>query len=871
MKKILRLSAFSLCFLLIGCASGKTYLASGWLYHQGEAKNFERTEFNDQTWEKISLPHTLQIEPARFKPGQKYYRGVGLYRLRFSAFSENFKPGDRVLLHFEGALTRADVWLNGKYLGYHLGGYTPFFFDITDAFLPKEENLLAVKVDNSKMNVPPEGLLVDYTLFGGIYREVWMELNPPLYLENPFAFTPELNEKKAVLKISAETRNTLSESLSCKFSASLDDQIKGKEGIENITIAEMEQEVSVPAGNGKVELEMIVENPKLWSPGHPYLYQLHLTLSCPDLRKKSETTSSENQPTMSDFISIPYGFRYFKFTDQGFFLNGKRLQLIGQNRHQSYPYIGNAASFRLQYLDALLLKESGANFVRLSHYPQSPDFLDACDHLGLMVFEELPGWGFVGNPEWKKIAEQSFTEMVNRDRNRPSIILWGARINESWPWEEKWLAQMVQLSRQLDPTRPASGARFLGNLRKFSEDVIAHNDYSGGLLKPPSDKPWIVSEYSVGTYKTASDQTQIRMIRFNAYKLDLIMSEPACSGSTGWAFADYHTFMTRLAAPDAKGRIRPHGIVDIFRLKKPEYYFYQAQTAQAPMVKIINQWWQKQDFPGEVLVAGNCDQVKLLLNAKEIAAKSPDKNYLYPHPGNYQSLAHPPFSFSGFKFEPGELIAQCLIQGEVKAEDHLHTPGPPAQIQLEFGEEFIGIEPFYLLSSDLYSDPVRVIARITDEKGNLVKDNKTKVQFSVSETGEIIGDNPFQLQDGTAVIFVRLKISDQMQERFGKNLRKLELIVKAEIPGHSQIPASISSILIARVTDTEAEAKELEQNLKQQINSTDQLPEKLFDQPELILRKLFKDKMGTLEEFYPQIPIITSPEELKEKDSGATP
>jgi len=873
MKKFLTL--FWLLFFCGNCASGKIYLTANWRYNRGDLKNFEQIKFDDSGWEKVSLPHTLRIEPARFKPGQKYYRGVGLYRLRFSAFSGDgakYQPGDRVLLHFEGVLTRADVWLNGKYIGWHLGGYTPFTFDITDAFLPGEENLLAVKVDNSKMNVPPEGMLVDYTLFGGIYREVWLELKPPVYLQNPFAYTPELDEHKALLKISSETINTLSEPLSCKFSASLDDKIKGKKGIESITVAQLEKMVIVPAGNSKVNLEMEVINPKLWSPEYPYLYDLSVRLDCDIPEEKNETCSDAKTRAIRDSISFNYGFRFFKFTNQGFFLNGKRVQLIGQNRHQSYPYIGNAAGFRLQYLDALLLKESGANFVRLSHYPQSPDFLDACDHLGLMVFEELPGWGFVGNNEWKAHAEQALREMIVRDRNRPSVILWGVRINEAW-WGEKWLEKMIQPAHELDPTRPASGARFVRNFRHIKEDVIAHNDYSGRLIKPPIKKPWIVSEYVVGATSlekiTSSDAQQIAIIRNNAYMLDLILSEPSCSGSTGWAFADYNTFITRLAAPDAKGRIRRHGMVDIFRLKKPVYYFYQAQTTKEPMVKIINQWWQKDDFPGEVLVVGNCEQVRLILNGKEIGTHSPEKNYTYPLSGEYQSLPHPPFSFSGFRFEPGELIAQCLIQGAIKAEDHLHTPGPPAKIQLEFGEEFNWIAPFYLISSDLYSDPVRVIARIVDAQGNPVKDNKTKIQFSVSETGEIIGDNPFQLQDGIAVIFVRLKVSEQMQERFGKELKKLELSVKAQILGNQQIPASEKTILIAQAAETEESAKTLEQKLIQEIDAVNKPLEELFGSPELILRKLFKEKIGAIEEFYPQIPLIVSPEGLKEKDSGS--
>ncbi len=874
MKKILFPAACLLLMLLACCASKKVFLTGGWLYHRGGLENFEQPEFDDSEWEKISLPHTLSIEPARFKPGEKYYRGVGLYRLRYSAFKDengksSYQPGDRVLLHFEGVLTRADVWLNGKYVGSHLGGYTPFTFDITEQFLADKENLLAVKVDNSKMNVPPEGLLVDYALFGGIYREVWAEIKDAAYLENPFAYTVELDGQKALLKISALTKNTLTAPLPCKFSASLDDKIKGKEGIENITVAELEKEFSIPVGTGKVDLELLVENPKLWSPDYPYLYDLELELLCPDLEKIPEVPPDQKRGVIKDSVSIDYGIRSIKFTEQGFFLNGRRVQLLGQNRHQSFPYLGNAAGFRLQYLDALLLKQSGANFVRLSHYPQSPDFLDACDRLGLMVFEELPGWAYVGDREWKKIAEQSLRDMILRDRNRPGVIIWGVRINEAW-WGEKWLAQMIAPAHELDPSRPASGARYVGNFRNLREDVIAHNDYSGGLLKPPPGKPWFVSEYLEGLARTRPDADQIKAIRSNAYMLELIFSDPSCAGSAGWAFADYNTFITPLAAPLARNRIKFEGIVDIFRLPKPPYYFYQAQTSGAPMVKLVNQWWEKDEFPGEVMAVGNCEQVRLLLNEKEIATRGPDRTYAFPKPGEYQNLPHPPFSFSGFKFQPGALTAQCLIRGQSQAEDHLRTPGPAAKIQLEWGEEFSGIEPFYLLSDDSYSDPIRLIARLTDAQGNPVRENQARVKFIASETGEIIGENPFRMQDGVAVVMVRMLIPPELEKRFGKDLKKIELTARAEIEGRPGIPAAEISILIGQVVEDEGKFQTMKEERDQKMSAVDKLADELFDRPELGLRKLFNQKLGELQQLYMELPVLIGPEDLKILNSTTT-
>ena len=837
-KKFLFSGLIILLTFSVGCASRVYYLTSGWRYHLGDLEGFEKIEFDDSNWEEVAVPHSLRIEPYKFNFTQRYYRGAGLYRVHFTVFKDSFKAGDRILIHFEGALTKTQVWLNGKYIGEHLGGYTPFTFDITEEFLPGKDNLLSVRVDNSRMNVPPEGALVDYTLFGGIYREVWIERKNPVYMENPFAWTTKIDEKKAVLKITAQAKNFLPEPVSCQFETELIEEQKTQDQLNKITITRAEKEYVISPGENQLELELLVENPKLWSMDYPYLYQLKLYLSCPEARKESIKEFPSTEVKMVDSVSFPFGLRWLEFTNQGFFLNGKPVKLVGFNRHQTYPYIGNAGSFRLQYLDALLLKQTGANFVRLSHYPQSPDFLDACDRLGLLVFEELPGWGYVGNQEWKNIAEQALEEMILRDRNRPSIILWGVRINESW-WGEKWLAKMVELGHRLDPTRPASGARFLRNFRQFSEDVIAHNDYSGKLLIPPTDKPWLVSEYSVGSSSTLPDKEQIKIIQRNAYFLDLILSEPTCSGSAGWAFADYNTFMNRLVTPDAKGRIRAHGLVDIFRVKKPIYYFYQAQNSTSPMIKIINRWWTKEDFPGEVMVVGNCQKVRLFLNGKELETKIPDKIYTYPKRGEYHSLSYPPFSFSGFNFEPGELSAECLVGNEIRAIDRLKTPGPDRKIQLELGEEYTELsEPSWLIPKDFYSDPIRLIARLTDGEGNLVKENQGKIKFSVSENAEIIGDNPFQLVDGIAVVLLKIGDYDSLISSLKPDNNLAEVKIRAEILSKN-LNALITELSIFIPVITEAEEQKPE--LKTGRDAITQ--EELFGQPDLILKKLFLDKL----------------------------
>jgi beta-galactosidase len=420
MKKVSGRTVFLIVVLSLAAGAGISGVPAGasagnrwseelvkWKFHRGDRQGASDVSYDDEKWETVYLPHTMALEPRLYEKKETYFRGVGWYRTGFSLDPE--KPFGDLRLEFDAAMARADVWLNGEHLGRHLGGYTPFAFDITDRAYLDRPNLLAVKVDNRTMEVPPDGFTAatDYTLNGGLYRKVRLVGRNDVFVEDVYITTPEVSASHATIKSVISVRNrgddsALVSALSEVFNP----------GGRSLIQQTRSDEKTVAAGAGlEITVTGIIENPRRWSPDHPHLYTVK--------------TSVLNQGgARLDSVSARIGIRTIEFTpDRGLLLNGEPIELIGPNRHQTYPYLGNAVPDRYQRWDAQLIKDAGFNFVRCSHYPQSPAFLDACDELGVMVYEELPGWNYIGDEEWKDLAAQAVEEMILRDRNRPSIVI----------------------------------------------------------------------------------------------------------------------------------------------------------------------------------------------------------------------------------------------------------------------------------------------------------------------------------------------------------------------------------------------------------------------------------------------------------------
>ena len=379
----------------------KINLNFGWKYSETFSEDMIKKSYSDKDFETVDIPHTNKEIPYNYFD-EKMYQFVSCYRKHFKFDKEKLNGSKRVLLHFEGASVYAKVYINGSFAGEHKGAYTPFVFDITD-FLASD-NVITVMLDSTERNeIPPFGNVVDYLVYGGIYREVWMEVVDDVRVEDVFITTEDvLNEKKV---ISAEI--TFSHHAEGELSLELLDS--DKKVIK-------EKKCAVKARILKIKWR--VGGVKLWDLDSPNLYTLRVKFG-------------------TDVTEYRFGFRSCEFTRFGFKLNGRTVKIIGLNRHQSYPYVGYAMPASAQKADADLLKfKLGCNLVRTSHYPDSVHFLDRCDEIGLLVFTEMPSWQYLGEGEWRKNCLDNIESMILRDRNHPSVILWGVRVNEGQDCDE---------------------------------------------------------------------------------------------------------------------------------------------------------------------------------------------------------------------------------------------------------------------------------------------------------------------------------------------------------------------------------------------------------------------------------------------------
>ena len=441
-----------------------------------------------------------------------------------------------MLLDFDGVMVNATVLLNGQTAARHMGGYLPFSAELT-SFLQPGDNVVAVLVDARCAPVPPQAIMddprsVDFLQPGGIYRDVRLRLVPDTYLSDVYA--------QPVNVLSASPSVDIQYTLDAAGAPIAPVQITAELSDRDETVATATRTLSeVPAGETAAALSLGgLGDIELWSPASPKLYSLTMTMTAADIGTHS--------------VHQRIGFREAQFRDDGFFLNGKRLKIFGLDRHQLFPYTGMAMPARVQQRDAEIIKNDfNCNMVRCSHYPQSPHFLDACDELGVMVWEEAPGWHHIGDAAWQDIVLQNVHDMVVRDRSRPSVIIWGTRLNETRDYPGLY-RRTRQLARDLDGTRPSTGAMDRYSTEFWDEDVFSFNDYhltrSGHYrLKPPlPGVPYLVSE-SVGVelprprhYRWTDPPALLaRQAVYHAQAHDIAQSDPRYAGLLAWCAFDY--------------------------------------------------------------------------------------------------------------------------------------------------------------------------------------------------------------------------------------------------------------------------------------------------------------------------------------------
>ncbi len=631
----------------------------GWEY----SENFQESYVTggDGDFTLVDIPHSNKELPYN-NFDEKLYQFESCYRKRFFALkgdtpapaesSDLFtvsapQNDERVILHFEGVMVYAQVYLNGVLLSSHKGGYTPFEIDITDHIRWGLENLLVLSVDSKERSeIPPFGFVVDYLTYGGIYREVWIEERPVQYIQNMLIKTSHVMETQKQVTLDLYLKGFVpNENLTVKATIT---NIQGK------PVYTEKQQVSIPPARESlsgvslnldtpVTIEFSVSDVLLWDVDNPNLYQLEVSL----IREGSQI----------DSLARRFGFREVALTEDGFFLNQKHIKLRGLNRHQSFPYVGYAMPKSAQVKDADILKyELGLNAVRLSHYPQSDHFLNRCDEIGLLVFDEIPGWQHIGEKgEWWNITKQHVVEMIHKDWNHPSIFIWGVRINESPDCDELY-KETNAIAHALDSSRPTGGVRCFEKSNLF-EDVYTYNDFvhsgSNEALKPlkkvakkgKSGKlpPYLVTEYNGHMFPTKKfDPTDHRIEHAlrHARVLNAMYRDKDISGCFGWCMVDYNTHK-EFGSGD---KICYHGVMDMFRIPKYAAAAYSSMQDITPVLEVASSM-ANGDLPGSVrgpvYIFTNCDEVRLYMNDEYIGT-------FYPNKEEFSSLPHPPVLINDF-------------------------------------------------------------------------------------------------------------------------------------------------------------------------------------------------------------------------------
>lgn len=601
-------------------------LCSGWQFAESWSEEFLSGAGEA---EDVRLPHTVRELPLHYAGPEDYEMLCGYRRvLHIPAEYE----GKRLFLQFDGAAHIASVFVNGRETVTHRCGYTAFRVEITGLVRYGADNLVAVRLDcTENPAIPPFGFVIDYLTYGGLYREVWLDVREQAYIEDIFVTTPAAGRVRAVLTVSG--------------------------GQQHVRLRVLDGEVCLAeCGGDGSEFDVSVPNAAQWSPEHPKLYTLEAVLDNGDTQR------------------VSFGFRTAEFRADGLYLNGERVFMRGLNRHQSYPYIGYAAPESLQREDARILKhELGCNAVRTSHYPQSRYFIDECDREGLLVFTELPGWQHIGGEEWKAQAVENVREMIMQYRNHPSIVLWGVRINESVDDDDLY-RRTNALAHELDPSRATSGVRYLEK-SSLLEDVYSYNDFShcgdnAGVkpkrkVTPDMHRALIVSEHNGHMFPTKSfdpwEKRQAQALR-HARVLNDAAADGEHAGCFGWCMFDYPTHKD-FGSGD---RVCYHGVMDAFRNPKTAAALYASQSGETPVLEVGS--------PMDIgdYAAGDTGRVYVFTNADEVALYKNDRYVTSFRPSGWSGLTHGPVladdtigcllnTQEGFTGAKEKLLHDCLV------------------------------------------------------------------------------------------------------------------------------------------------------------------------------------------------------------------
>lgn len=746
-----------------------------WAFFRGDTVGGERVDMNDANWIPTALPHIMQLE-KKHCGGDIIYDGVGWYR-RYFKVPESYK-GKRVALEFEGVMTNCEVFVNGQEVARNSGGYVGFNADISDKLKWNgENNVLAVRVsavyDSLTPPAKPQARL-DFYYYSGIYRDVKMVVSDPLHITNAldkglkngsgiFVTYPSVSKEQAEVLVKTNLYNGRPEGESTTLRTILKDA-NGKEVAKEETTLEV-----ASMTDNTIEQKLSVANPNLWHPYAPYLYILESQLLV--------------DGTVIDSQTDEIGIRTIKYTaEDGFFINGEKMYLIGANRHQSYPHVGDAASNSMQEREVIDMKRGGYNAVRAAHYPHDPAFLKACDKHGLLAIECVPGWQyFNSDPVFTQRLEEVTRGMIRRDRNRPSIIMWETALNEThYP-----LSVVEQIFK-------AAHEEYPGNQMYTSGDYLSHEDtypYYDIFYKQvsgyPKDgsvmsnyledqltlKPLFTREWGDGVGEKPrvrldeNTYEQYRQCRGRYKQLNgegyfdwcMLDANPHMGGHFLWSYNDY--------ARGAEEETMFCGVVDVNRYPKQSYYMMQSMRSNAisqaglydgPMIFIgsDNASAKLPTSTTEIPVYSNCDAVELYRNGKLIERKTREGEK-EAYKWTVAKGGSPCFVFDAKGYEAGELKAIGFIGDKEVVSHAVRTPEAADHIEVYIPEH--GITPV----AD-GSDMIPVYFKICDKNGTLVNTSDAEITIQVKGEGALIGDNirrvginPQKVEGGIGFAFVR--------------------------------------------------------------------------------------------------------------------
>ncbi|WP_372775240.1 glycoside hydrolase family 2 TIM barrel-domain containing protein [Mangrovibacterium sp.] len=711
--------------------------------------SYESPGLDDADWEAVSLPHTARLESLVVN---NQWQGICWYRKTFPVSAD--LEGKKLLIELEAAMNYSQVWINGNEVSEHHGGYLPVVIDITDHILFGERNMIAVRLNNmdNPITGPKPLKILDFNMYGGLYRNAWMIVKDKVHVSHSneagivagggiFITYPKVSAEESVVRVKTHIENDDQTPKSVKVVQSV---------VQNgLVVAGKKSETLVVSPNGNISstVDIPVSNPMLWSPGSPNMYSLETTVLV-------DGTPVDKQETR-------FGIREFRLEKDGLYINGEKTFLRGVNRHQEYPFVGYALSDNAQYRDAKKIKEGGFNYIRLSHYPQSPAFMDACDELGIVVLDAILGWQYYAdNDHFRNYCYRSAKELIRRDRNHPCVLGWEVSLNET-QMPIFFQEELHRIAHVEYPSTYTYTAGWMDGVYDIFLQARQHKiGHSEDYENRDTTKFYSVSEYGDWEYyssnaglnqhkmdKTTRYETSSRQKRGygEARLLNQCrnVQEAHSDNLTTAAFADSYWVMydyNRGYHDD----IEYSGLMDIFRLPKYAYYFYQSQESpEVRKVLEIASYWNERS-PLDVKVFSNSDEVELYLNGELIARQNPDSDSISAN------LSHPPFTFKMETFEPGELKAVGYIEGDAVAESVVRTPKKPTALKIWLDESGRRAEAGC-------NDVLFLYIAAVDENGTINPNFDGEINLEINENAEIMNQGAIKAEAGIATALVRIK------------------------------------------------------------------------------------------------------------------